>query len=1211
MPVRTLLLWIAVGIALLTAPARADVPEQTIQAVADLRVQQAELRHLHAIAKLTEGEYYAKDKALGDRANVLWQPYARGLTTAEDSRARTEIDRLVSDKLALVRPQWTQEEADYKTALSANNKQLTLGIEDDSRRAAELQRQRVALQRQLDSGAISRDAFAEQERKLTDGIAAYRQKYDAEGHTWSMRFDQRYQVWLDQALKNPATPFPQPIPLPAPSGPPGSPPDFAADVKAAADLAVQREENAYKFDKKQIDATIMGNTDAMINHALGALTARYDALEPKRGPEFRTAYLQAAAARIQALKAQYYPERYAAANPGPSSAAPPPQASLDAGNIFVFVIVVIGVLCVIGFILRRLSQKPDGVPPLSSNYGTASFAPFETVPRFDTSSGVFLGKSSEPSRFNEGIDGSGAPIITTEERHTLIVAQTRTGKGTRVIIPTLLRYRESMFVIDPKGENAAITARARRDTLKQAVHILNPWGILAKRFAEFGFTPATFNPLDILDRNDPNAVAIAGRLAEAISPVSGRGENRFWEGSPASILAGVFLWLADQPGETKTLARAREIVTLDRDTFTNQFLVKMAASKAFDGAIAELMRPFIGLAENTYSGITSHLGLVTKFISDPRLKKATNSSTFSMADLRDSKTTLYLIIPANVKTQQTWLRLMIAAATDCFRPEEPVAGHSRCMMLIDELPAIGKLQDLPEDIAVMAGHGLDYTLIVQGLDRLKSIYQEDTGAILGNCAWKWFCNVNDLDSTKYLSESLGEATVRTTGKSFSAGTSGGGANEGESTNLGEMGRRLLTPDEIASLGPDVAFAFQPVGRPFYLRPVDYWKLQRAFAHLENSHPSLYWNPPLTYDEHPTIRKKKPEPPPNFNAPAFKDDMPPPGGAAKPSGVKPLPDISWIGKPEMFESFMIREPPKKKPDEPARENTPRETIKARTEPPPKPTSPERDAFEELRNLIGLGSVKKQVEDLAKLVKVNRMRQAQDMHVPEVSHHLVFTGNPGTGKTTVARIIGEIFRQLGVLKKGHLVEVSRAGLVGEFVGQTAPKVEAVVRKALDGVLFIDEAYSLIPPDASADFGKEAVETLLGLMENHRGRLVVIAAGYRSEMRRLIDSNPGLQSRFRTFIDFPDYAPADLVEIFKTICVQNKIELSPDALTVLDRVIGTLHAGRGKNFGNGRTVRNLFDACLTRHAARVANLDTAGKDVLSTLTSADIPEAEEMVG
>jgi AAA+ superfamily predicted ATPase len=218
------------------------------------------------------------------------------------------------------------------------------------------------------------------------------------------------------------------------------------------------------------------------------------------------------------------------------------------------------------------------------------------------------------------------------------------------------------------------------------------------------------------------------------------------------------------------------------------------------------------------------------------------------------------------------------------------------------------------------------------------------------------------------------------------------------------------------------------------------------------------------------------------------------------------------------------------------------------------------------------------------------------------HLVFTGNPGTGKTTVARIVGEIYKSIGLLKSGHLVEAKRDDLVGEYIGHTAPKTKAVIEKAIDGVLFIDEAYSLAPPNIPNDFGKEVIATLITEMEENRGRLVVIVAGYKDEMEHMIGINPGLKSRFKTFIDFQDYSPGDLFKILTHMAAEAGIRFSVDAMTGASLLMESLETGK-KGFGNGRTVRHIFDKCLKRQAARLAS--KGDKFDLTMFEKEDIPE------
>ena len=266
----------------------------------------------------------------------------------------------------------------------------------------------------------------------------------------------------------------------------------------------------------------------------------------------------------------------------------------------------------------------------------------------------------------------------------------------------------------------------------------------------------------------------------------------------------------------------------------------------------------------------------------------------------------------------------------------------------------------------------------------------------------------------------------------------------------------------------------------------------------------------------------------------------------------------------------------------------------------------DPYKELDELIGLGNVKNEVRTLANFVKVQKQREAQGLKTPKMSYHLVFTGSPGTGKTTVARIVARIYKDLGVLKKGHTVETDRSGLVANYVGQTATKTNAVVDSALNGVLFIDEAYALVPENSSQDYGLEAISTLLKRMEDDRDKLVVIIAGYTNEMKRFIDSNPGLQSRFNRYIDFPDYSADELVDIFKMYLRKNQYNITPAAEELLKEKIDYAVAHKDRNFGNARYVRNMFEKSIQEQANRLSGVSNATKSQLTELTEEDIMQA-----
>ena len=267
----------------------------------------------------------------------------------------------------------------------------------------------------------------------------------------------------------------------------------------------------------------------------------------------------------------------------------------------------------------------------------------------------------------------------------------------------------------------------------------------------------------------------------------------------------------------------------------------------------------------------------------------------------------------------------------------------------------------------------------------------------------------------------------------------------------------------------------------------------------------------------------------------------------------------------------------------------------------------DLMAELDSYIGLGAVKEEVHNLINMVQVYKLRREHDLPTTDMSLHMVFTGNPGTGKTMMARMMARIYRSLGILSKGQLVEVDRSGLVAGYVGQTALKTQKVIEKAMGGVLFIDEAYALNGKSEN-DFGQEAIDTLLKAMEDHRDDLVVIVAGYTDLMDKFIHSNPGLESRFNRFLLFEDYSLDELMAIFKMRCGKG-YTLSPEAEPLVRDYIAEESAD-GDGFGNARGVRNIFEHILVAQNNRLAKMESVTREDLMTLLPEDVMHARGQI-
>ena len=275
-------------------------------------------------------------------------------------------------------------------------------------------------------------------------------------------------------------------------------------------------------------------------------------------------------------------------------------------------------------------------------------------------------------------------------------------------------------------------------------------------------------------------------------------------------------------------------------------------------------------------------------------------------------------------------------------------------------------------------------------------------------------------------------------------------------------------------------------------------------------------------------------------------------------------------------------------------------------PEKPKEPEKSGMEELNELVGLKTVKHDVEELIGLAKVRKMREEKGMKAVPMSLHLVFSGNPGTGKTTVARILGKLYKEIGILSTGQMIETDRSGLVAGYVGQTAIKTQKKIQEAMGGILFIDEAYMLNQKDEN--FGQEAIDTILKAMEDHRDEFIVIVAGYTQLMKEFVESNPGLKSRFNKFFEFPDYTVDELQQIFELQGKKYQYKLTEEADKAVREEIIRLESEKGENFANAREVRNLFEKIIANQAARVSALEEVDEEALSTIILEDLTDKFE---
>lgn len=768
---------------------------------------------------------------------------------------------------------------------------------------------------------------------------------------------------------------------------------------------------------------------------------------------------------------------------------------------------------------------------------------------------IFLGRPKLP------IGGMMRPIGIPTEKHMVTIAGTGAGKSTGALIPNICLHEGSLLCIDPKGEIATITARRRGpggqgvEGLQQRTYVVDPYGIVKNW--EWGCS--SYNPFDemarVAERSPDFPVAYAGKIAQALVK-SLNEKDAYWDSAAVTFLRGLILFIfVNEPPEKRNLVRLRALVTegdVDSEeenvtAFTALLhRMKRARTGMYGDVIAAAAGSILKMAAGQHGSVLTTVQEHTAFLDAPEMKRVSLSSDFLLEDLKNDRVSVYLCLPLPAVTgkEGSWLRMFVLLLVDMMmrdqsKPDPPL------LLAIDEFPSLGHLEGMDTVAPVLRSFGVRLWVIGQDIDQFKKAYPNDWAGFIGGAEAVQFMGIKHPGTVQMMVDMLGRHEVsnrRYDGKNYR-------------WEYGE--RAVLDPDQAARLlskgrgnqivwrGDERALLLKICPYYEYL-PVKYYDRDPRYTEKWNKAWQRWFAPP------------GPTPPPDKDPPPG----PPPSGAG--GSFAPL-DLSRyaIPWPERSEGDDEETPPVFAPPAPASVGS---------------------ALAELSALIGLHSVKAEVRALADLAHLQAERARRGMPGLALAQHLVFTGNPGTGKTTVATLLGRIYKEMGVLSSGHVVFAERNTLVAPYIGQTAPLTKKTIARAMDGVLFIDEAYTLAPPDSDKDFGPEAIAAMLTEMEAHRGRLVVVVAGYPAEMERFVTSNPGLASRFKKTIHFPDYDAGDLLRIFEKKCADNGCRLSDGAHVRAAQVVRTIRASAGKGFGNGREMEQLFGQCVERQAARL---------------------------